>query len=69
MPFTEGKGILRGKIGFADLTWWTGVSAYVYTYVRASAIARRTAKRTCDYPTLNHLPYRFFTHNHPFFFN
>jgi len=36
MPFTEGKGILRGKIGFADLTWWTGVSAYVYTYIQAA---------------------------------
>jgi hypothetical protein len=36
-------------------------------YVRASAIARRTAKRTCDYPTLNHPLYRSFTYNHLFF--
>ena len=35
--------------------------------VRARAIVRRTPKRTCDYPTLNHPPHRFFTYNHPFF--
>jgi hypothetical protein len=36
--------------------------------VRASAIARRTAKRTYDYPTLNHPTYSSFTYKITHFF-
>jgi hypothetical protein len=66
----KGGGLLVVVNWFIDLLnkrWrWKG-RWFLSIGVRASAIARRIAKRTCDYLTLNHLPHCFFTYNYLFF--